>query len=156
MSARPARGARTARSRYELRMRFFRDDRFPLVVAKAPSGRDATRDIPAFYEEWDAIIARGPHVVLLDLRAVDANTLGAAHRKQIAQAAEKRRRGFERTLVAEARLCSGPVVRAMMTAFDWLLKQPFQHPIANFSSTGAAEQWLEAELARRGLVAQSA
>lgn len=137
-------------------MRFFRDDRFPLVVAKTPSGADATRDIPAFYAEWDTVIARGPHVVLIDLRAVDASTLGAAHRKQIAEAAERRRRGFERTLIAEARLASGPVVRAMMTAFDWLLKQPFQHPIANFSSMAAAEQWLDAELARRGLVAGKA
>lgn len=143
------------RSRYELRMRFFRDDRFPLVVAKTPSGREATRDIPAFYAEWDTIIARGPHVVLIDLRAVDPSALGAAHRKQMAEAAEKRRTGFEQNLIAEARLCSGPVVRAMMIAFEWLLKQPFQHPIANFSSTGAAEQWLESELARRGLVAGS-
>lgn len=131
-------------------VRFFRAERFPLVVATAPTGRSATRDIPEFYAEWDTIIARGRHVVLIDLRKVDAGVLGAAHRKQVAEAAEQRRAGFERTLLAEARLCSGPVVRSMMTAFDWLLKQPFRHPIENFSSVDDAERWLTAELARHG------
>ncbi len=130
-------------------MRFFRVERFPVVVARAPSGRDAARDIPTFYAEWDEAIARGPHAVLIDLRDVDPFAVGAARRRKVAEEAERRRDGLERTLVAEARLVSTSLVRAMMTAFDWLLPQPFRHPICNFSSMAEAEDWLQDQLAIR-------
>lgn len=123
-------------------MRFFDVSRFPLVVATAPSGRDAAADIPVFYREWDEVFARGPHVILIDLSQVDAVWVGAKERKRVAEEASRRRASIVKDLRAEARLCPGRAVRALMTAFDWLAERPYRHPIEHFADRAAAEAWL--------------
>ena len=127
-------------------LRFFDITRFPLVIARAPSGTSAASDIQPFYAEWDIIFRSGRHAALVDLTGVDAVLVGAAERKQIAAAIEQRRANFEKHLFAEARLCGSPQVRGLLTALDWLMPRALPHPIRYYTKRSEAEAWLLSEL----------
>lgn len=127
--------------------RFFDTRRFPLVVARVPSGEDAARDIGAFYAEWDEVLARGRHAVILDMTRVDVHYIGAVERRATASEAERRRDALKAGLLAEARVCPSTLVRATMTAFDWLVGRWFAHPIAHFATMEQAERWIAEQLA---------
>lgn len=138
----------------EHRGRFFDTRRFPLVIAKVPHGPEAATHIEAFYAEWDQVMSLGRHVVILDMTKVDIGYIGAVERRKTAAEAGKRRDALRAALIAEARVCPNTLVRAAMTAFDWIAGGWFTHPIAHFSAMEQAERWVapyvEASRASRG------
>lgn len=85
--------------------------------------------------------------MLLDLTHVDPAFIGSHQRRLLADAAKRRSEGFERTLLAEARVVSGPVVRAISASLDWLVGRPSTHPVEHFDDVCTAETWLVEQLA---------
>jgi hypothetical protein len=128
----------------------FDSSRFPFVTTLPPSETRAN-GVQGFYREWDVLLARGPHVLLVDLRRVNASLAGAGLRREVAEAIKARRNAIRTSLLAEARLVSGPLVRGLLTAVDWLVGDALSHPIRYFDVYDEAERWLELELGRAGL-----
>lgn len=128
----------------------FDTSRWPLVVIRYGPHMDEEAS-HHLYTTWDALLARGPHATLIDLRATNPLLLSAKVRKTAADAVEARRPIFEKQLVAEARCVSSAIMRNVVTAFDWMVGNTFARPLKNFSNYAESEAWLEAELQKRGL-----
>jgi hypothetical protein len=128
----------------------FDSSRFPFVTAIPPSETQAN-GVQAFYREWDVLLARGRHVLLVDLRGVNATLAGAGLRREVAEAIKARQGAIRGSLLAEARVVRGPLVRGLLTAVDWLVGDALSHPIRYFDVYDEAERWLRHELGRAGL-----
>jgi len=115
--------------------------RFPLVVLTYPS-RPTAETITRLYADWDELLARGPHGVIIDLRSADPLHFTAPVRRMAAEQVERRRAAFEKSLIVEARVVSGVVVRGIVTAFDWIIGASFSRPLANFDDWGDAERFV--------------
>ena len=83
--------------------------------------------------------------VLVDMRSYDAAASTAPARKRSAAIFQEATGALRPTMVCEARVVSGAVLRYVLTAFDWMTGTPW--PRANFSTTAEAEEWVRRHLA---------
>ena len=122
---------------------------FPLVrITLPPNPTEA--DTVAVYQQYDVHLARGRHVLLVDLRRLDP-VFGHARARQVTlREVEKRNATFERTLIAEARLVSGSLVRGIVTAFEWMRRAPRHFPLEVMEDEKEALRWLHAKLEAEG------
>lgn len=89
------------------------------------------------------------HAVLIDLRRMNPLSATADIRREAAEVLQENMEHLEATTVAEARVAPNPLVRGMLTVFDWL--QPKAWAINNVVTGPAAELWLRAQLQRAGI-----
>jgi hypothetical protein len=120
---------------------------WPLLIFLYPriATAETVRDL---YETWDEFLPRGPHAVLSDLRRFNPITASPQVRRMAALEVEKRREVLQRLLIAEARVVTDPVVRGLVTAFDWVVGSTFTRPLRNVRSREEAETFLRAEIAK--------
>jgi hypothetical protein len=131
---------------------FFLDtDRWPLLVLRY--ARDATEaDVLALYDAWEKEMdRRGRHGVISDFTNANPFRVSPKVRKMIVDQVEKRRAHFERYLLAEARVVPHPLIRGMVTAFDWVIGATFKRPLRNVADLATAERWVIGELEKQGL-----
>ena len=86
------------------------------------------------------------HSVLIDLTRLRPFTATAEVRREAEDVIQENIEHITATVVAEARVVSNPLVRGMLTVFDWVQPKPWA---INNSVTGpAAELWLRSQLRR--------
>ena len=120
--------------------------RFPLVrITLPPNPTEA--DTIAVYQQYDVHLARGRHVLLVDLRKLNPLFGGAKARQATLREVEARSEIFERTLIAEVRLVRGSLVRGIVTAFEWMRRGPRGFPMEVMESEREALRWLDEKLA---------
>jgi hypothetical protein len=129
----------------------FDDSRWPLLLIAY--GPDATiSDLEALYERWArAMLEKGRHGVIIDFRRTNPFRVDAKVRKFVADEVHRRSTLFARFLAAEVRVVPHPLMRGVVTAFDWLMGSTFKRPLRNLRDLADAEQWLLTELAAQGL-----
>jgi hypothetical protein len=120
--------------------------RFPFVVVRYPPS-PTTEDILKFYADWDELLARGPHGVIIDLRAGNPAVFNSALRRLAAENVERRRAAFQASLLVEARVVSTALMRGVVTAFDWIVGSSFSRPLGNFDHWDEAERFVLGHLA---------
>ncbi len=99
-------------------------------------------DIDAAYDRLEAIIRRGkPHVHWSDLRAVNPLRLSATLRKRFAERERQLYQLSDGVIRADVRVVDHPVVRNLLTAFEWLTGQA-PWPVHNAASEDRALTWL--------------
>jgi hypothetical protein len=131
---------------------FFLDtSRWPLLVLRYE--RDASEaDVLGLYDAWEKEMERrGRHGVISDFTHNNPFRVSPKVRKLIAGQVEKRRTHFERYLLAEARVVPHPLLRGMVTAFDWVIGSTFKRPLRNVADIVTAEGWVVGELEKQGL-----
>jgi hypothetical protein len=143
----PREPARLALSQTRAR---FDATRWPLLELRYPPTLSPD-EIAALYGAWESFFVRGEHAVLVDMREFDPFAGGAAVRKRVAEEVEKRRDAFERLLIAEVRVITSPLVRGVVTAFDWIVGSTFSRPVQNVATIAEAEAFLAEAMRRRGL-----
>lgn len=87
-----------------------------------------------------------PIAILLDMREFNPLTVTAQMRKDAAALWHEHRQLMVRSIAAEARVISNPLVRGVMTAFDWLTSTPDRWPCKQFAVVETAETWLREQL----------
>lgn len=132
------------------RMRYFDSTRFPYVVATPPAAH-SPESVLAYYLEWDELAARGKHVLLIDLRQMDPASADATVRRRVAEEMRARGEIIGRTIVAEARIVPGRLLRGVLTAVDWLVADKLVYPVRYFERMDEGEGWLRTQIAYQGL-----
>ena len=89
------------------------------------------------------------HAVLADMSAINPLTVSAASRNEAAEVLQENA-DYALTCLCEGRVAPNPIIRGMLTVFDWLAPKPWS--INNLSSGEAAELWLRGHLAKLGFV----
>lgn len=85
---------------------------------------------------------------LLDMRQWSPLGQGAELRKRAAALYAENVDALARSAVCEARVVSNPIVRGVLTAFDWI-KGDACWPCRTFTDMDAARRWVEEQLAAR-------
>ncbi len=98
-------------------------------------------DVDVAYEELESLVPRGRHVHLTDLRHVNPLTIPATLRKKFAERERRLAEVAEGVIMADARVVDHPVVRGLLTAFEWLVGD-VPWPVTNHASERAALDWL--------------
>ena len=89
------------------------------------------------------------HTVLVDMSRINPLSMTSEIRREAAEVVEANMDHLKATTVAEARVAPNPLIRGMLTVFDWLQPKPWG---LNNSATGpAAELWLRSQLQRSGI-----
>ncbi len=128
---------------------------FPLVRLLYPSNA-LPADMTRFYRHYDEIWPRGPHVLLVDLRRLNPLFGGDGARRALMKEVAARQPLVGKRLVAEARMVSGPVVRGIVTAFEWLRPTPRTAPLYICENEVEAIHWLRPFLDQIAAVAGDA
>jgi hypothetical protein len=118
---------------------------FPLVVFHVPA-RPELEQVREIYREYDEHLARGRHVILVDLRKLNPLHAGPLLRQAASREAGARKAVVSRTVIAEAVLVTGPVVRGFVTAFEWMRPSARTFPLLVTESEKEARTWLAARL----------
>ena len=92
---------------------------------------------------------RYKHAVLIDVSAMNPMSATADIRREAAVVMEENMEHLVATTVAEARVATNPLIRGMLTVFDWV--QPKAWLINNVNTGPAAEFWLRSQLERSGI-----
>jgi hypothetical protein len=119
----------------------FDGSEFPLVRFTYPSS-PLPAEIPRYYQAYDAIWPRGPHVLLVDIRRLNPLFAGAAARRALMKEVSARQPLIGKLLVAEARIVSSPVVRGLISAFEWTRPTPRTAPFHVCENEIEARDWL--------------
>lgn len=90
------------------------------------------------------------HAVLVDMSAINPLTVSAASRREAAEVLNEHADFLAMTCLCEGRVAPNPIIRGMLTVFDWLAPKPWT--INNLFSGEAAELWLRGHLAKLGFV----
>ena len=123
--------------------------KFPLVRITLPPN-PTEGDTVEVYCAYDTLLARGRHVLLVDLRKLNP-LFGHARARQVTlREVEARMHVFDKMLIAEARVVSGSVVRGIVTAFEWMRRRPRSFPLEVMEDEKAALRWLDEKLAADG------
>jgi hypothetical protein len=123
--------------------------RFPLVRLTPPAN-PTEEEIVAIYREYDTHLARGRHVLLVDMRRLNP-LFGHARARQVTlREVEARMPTVERVMIAEAILVSGRIVRGIVTAFEWMRKKPRTFPLEIMEDEDEAIAWLTQQLEADG------
>ncbi len=123
--------------------------KFPLVRITLPPN-PTEEDTVEVYRAYDTLLARGRHVLLVDLRKLNP-LFGHARARQVTlREVEARTHVFDKMLIAEARVVSGSVVRGIVTAFEWMRRRPRSFPLEVMEDEKAALRWLNEHLAADG------
>lgn len=92
---------------------------------------------------------RYKHTVLIDFGQTDPRSATGPIRREAAEVIKEHMDFLTETTVAEARVAPNPVVRGVLTVFDWVQPKPWG--INNLNSGPTAEHWLRAQLVRHGI-----
>ena len=119
----------------------FDGSEFPLVRFVYPSS-PLPADLPRYYKVYDDIWPRGPHVLLVDLRRINPLFAGAAARRALMKEVAARQPLIGKRLVAEARIVASPVIRGLISAFEWTRPTPRTAPFFVCENEVEARAWL--------------
>jgi hypothetical protein len=92
---------------------------------------------------------RYKHTVLIDMSRIQPLSATAEIRREAAEVVAANMEHLVATTVAEARVAPNPLIRGMLTVFDWLQPKPWG--INNVVTGPAAELWLRSQLERSGI-----
>jgi hypothetical protein len=123
--------------------------KFPLVRITLPAN-PTEEDTVAVYRDYDVLLARGRHVLLVDLRELNPLFGGARARQVTLREVESRQPLFDKLLIAEARIVSGSIVRGIVTAFEWMRKRPRAYPLEVLEDEKEGLRWLNEKLEAEG------
>ncbi|APR87734.1 hypothetical protein A7982_13083 [Minicystis rosea] len=127
----------------------FDESRAPLIVVTFPPTVTADQCI-ALFQRFLELARKGSKIgYVMDLRQFNPLSANAAMRKVAADAFAERRSELLRATLCEARVVDGPVLRGVLTAFDWLTGQKW--PCDNFTTMEDAERWVRAKLSAEGI-----
>ncbi len=123
------------------------DHSWPLVSVRWPKEAIAPDALDRLFAATDGWLARRePFAMLTDGRDAAAPT--ALVRKRLAENAKQNEDALARYLAASAVVVGNPVVRAMITAVNWLA--PPRYPVKVFTDVADAEAWARGALERAG------
>lgn len=91
---------------------------------------------------------RKRHAVLIDFRKMNPLSMSPEARRESAEVFQEHGDYLEATCIAEARVAPNPVIRGILTVFDWLGPKPW--PINSLHSGETAELWLQGQLVKSG------
>ncbi len=105
-----------------------------------------------YLDEFRAKIERGQRVALI-IDFTHYNPVGASAelRDQVSMVMKEQMDFFDNHMVCEVRVCSNPMVRGILTVFDFVTNLPW--PCNNVSTGYVAELWARSLLSREGLPA---
>lgn len=123
--------------------------RSPLWVVRYPSTFSVAvyRDYLRRYRE--ACVEGERYGLLLDMTRFNPVTADAEARKAGAEELRSNMDFYERTMLCEARVVRNPIVRGMLTVFDWTANMHWS--VKNFGSGEVAESWVRAQMAKAGI-----
>lgn len=119
------------------------EDDWPILRVRWPSTPiddeelDRLRDLTA-----RALARREPYAMISDARLAPAPN--ALQRKRMSEDAQAVEALLSRHMVASAVVVSSPVMRAIVTAVNWLAPPPY--PVRIFSDITVAEEWVRERL----------
>ncbi len=121
----------------------------PIWVVRYPSTFDVAmyRDYLRRYAE--ACKAGERYGLILDMTQFNPFFGDAKAREASAEELKLNMAFYEETIVCEARVVLNPVVRGMLTVFDW--KANMQWSVKNFRSGEVAENWVRQQMANAGV-----
>jgi hypothetical protein len=85
---------------------------------------------------------------VVDMRFLDLSLVGASGRRHAAELHARHRKELARSSVCEARVVSSPLMRGVLTAFDWI-KGEGLWPCETFATREEAVAWINQKLAAK-------
>ena len=126
-------------------------DHSPIWIVRYSSGL-TIEDYRDYLDEFRSLSKPGQRLALIaDFTYYNPIGASAALRGKIAETLEGQMSFFEERMLCEVRVCSNPIMRGIITVFDYMTNLPW--PCSNVSSGHVAELWARAQLAKAGIAA---
>ncbi len=119
---------------------------WPIVYVAWPSRPIGDEDVEVFLEESMVELQRGPHTAIH--LSEGGSGLRAAQRRRIAEWTVKHEALIGARMLGAAVVVKNPVLRAMVTAINWMAPPPYPQHL--FAEQHEARAWVEGKLRDAG------